>query len=173
MRDHHELRGLDARLGRLRVGAHQASRSQQDAAEIARGHDGDVGQARMLDGFEGGKPRGFLGFAVVGVAHAAVGPRAAFAQDVGVDVVARHAIGRPHLFEEGEGLLFGFDVGDACDEAALLLFDFGRRAAFYGGVGIHAAYYSTRIARRPSRVGRVTIVCRQRRIRRIRCTRAA
>ena len=47
-----------------------------------------------------------------------------------------------NIFEEGECLVLGLHMGEACYEAALLLDDLGLGAAFYGGVGIHDAYYS-------------------------------
>ena len=60
----------------------------------------------------------------------------------GVHVVTRHTIRGADLLEEAERGVLGFHVGEACDEAALFLYDFGLRAAFYGGVRIHGAHYS-------------------------------
>ena len=57
----------------------------------------------------------------------------------------RHAVGGADFLEKRQGLFFGLDVRDACDEAALLFFDFGRCTARYGGVRTHAPYYSMHV----------------------------
>ena len=142
---HDKLGRFDARLSCLRIGAHESARAQKHAAEIACDHHGDVGQTRVLNHLEGGKSRSLLRLSIVRVANASGGTRPAFAQNVGVHVMPRHAVGGADFLEKRQGLLFGFDMRDAGDEAALLLFDFGRCTARYGGVRTHAPYYSTHV----------------------------
>ena len=140
--NNHDLRRFDGGLRCLGIGAHQAARAQEHAAEITRDHAGHVREAGVLNSFQRGKACSFLRFAVVGIADAPHSAGSAFAQHVGVHVVTRHTIRGADLLEEAERGVLGFHVGEACDEAALFLYDFGLRAAFYGGVRIHGAHYS-------------------------------
>ena len=69
LRYHYLLRGGNAGLGGLGVGAHQSAGAQQDPAEVPGHHHCDVGETCVLDDFERGQPRGFLRFAVIGIPH--------------------------------------------------------------------------------------------------------
>ena len=60
-----------------RIAKHQAARAQQHTAEIARHHARDVGQPRMLQHLKGRQARGLLRFAIIGIANAPCGTRAA------------------------------------------------------------------------------------------------
>ncbi len=56
--------------------------------------------------------------------------------------MARHAVGDANFVKERECFFFSLDMGEACDEAALLLFDFCDGTSVNGGVRIHACNYT-------------------------------
>ena len=85
----------------------------------------------MLDGLERGHARRLGRLAVVGVADAAA------AQHVGVHVVARHAVGRLHLGDEGKGLLLVSHRRDTPDKPAPLLDDLRLGNLGYGLIRSH------------------------------------
>ena len=105
---------MQCAAGRRRVGAHQAAGAQQDTAEIPRDDYNHVRHARVADGLQHRGAGRLGGFAVVGVAGAAV------LQHVGVDVMPRGAVGGAHGVQHSQSLFLGIGKGGGGDKAAAL-----------------------------------------------------
>ena len=94
------------------VGAHEPSRPQQRAAEVARDHHAHVRKPRAAEHLESGHSRRTLRLPIVRAALAAV------CEDPCGNVVARIVMQRTDLGEMGSGLLLALHMAEARDEAA-------------------------------------------------------
>ena len=101
---------------RMRVGAHQPARPQQDAAEVPGDHDAAVDDAPPADDLHHRQARRARRLPVVAVADDAGVP----ADHIRVAVVGRVAVARPLVLQEGQRLLLRFAGRGVAQEAALL-----------------------------------------------------
>ena len=118
--------------GRRGVGPHQPAGAQQDAAEIPRDHNNYIGHTGVVDGFQHRGACGLGGFAVIGIAGAAI------LQHIGIDVVARRAVGGAHTVQHRQRSFLGIGKGSRGDEAAALFLIFKGGCTAQGLVVSHS-----------------------------------
>ena len=106
------LQGSGCRRG---VGPHQPAGTQQNSAKVPRNHHDHIRKPRMADGFQHGGTGGFGGFAVITVAGAA-----ALAQNIGIHIMPRGAVGGAHGVQHSQSLFLGIGKGGGGDKAAAL-----------------------------------------------------